>query len=281
EQVDGLLDAKSEEKFVTLQDAIIEGAVRMRSSILPGLLDAVRLNLNHQRRDLKLFEIGKVFAAKESEDGLPNEREFLTLVLTGSEVQEAKSMAIRELDFFDLKGAVEAAFDAAHITGIYFGAIEVKHLRKGQAASISIGETRIGAIGRLNDDIAASYKFRQPVYVGEIDLQAALSRTTTLPVYQPLAKYPGISRDVSFVAKRNITYASINDAIRSQQAELLRAVEFVDVYEGKGLADDERSITVRLEYLSPERTLVEDEVEALHEQLVTSAEQNLGIKRRF
>ncbi|MFL6374448.1 MAG: phenylalanine--tRNA ligase subunit beta, partial [Pyrinomonadaceae bacterium] len=277
----GVVSDELEDKFVTLRDAVIEGAVRMRPTMLPGLLDAIRLNLNHQRRDLKLFEIGKVFSAQSSDDLLPLERELLTVVITGSEVQEGKAMAVRELDFYDLKGAVEAALDAAHITQITFAATEVKHLRKGQAAAVSLNGHEIGTLGRLSDEIAATYKFRQAVYLAEIDLQTALSQPADPAVYEPLSKYPGITRDVSFVAKRSITFASIRNAIVDRDAELCRSVEFVDIYEGKGLADDERSITIRLEYRSDERTLIEDEVEALHERLISAAEQKLEISRRF
>ena len=84
----------------------------MRPTIVPGLLDAVRHNLNFQRRDLKLFEIGKVFAAKASEYNLPNEMEILTLVLTGNELDEDRAMPLRELDFYDAKGAADA--DRSH-----------------------------------------------------------------------------------------------------------------------------------------------------------------------
>jgi len=278
--VEDLVDVTLDEKLVTLQDAVIEGAVRMRPTIIPGLLEAVRLNLNHQRRDVKLFEIGKVFAAQPGEEDVPKEKELLTLVVTGSDIQEGKALALRDLDFYDLKGAVEAALDAAHVGGVGFTGKDVKHLRRGQAAALHIDGAEIGTLGRLSDEIAATYKFRQPVYVAEIDLQAALTRAADRAIYQPLAKYPGISRDVSFVAKRSITLDSIRDAIASQQAELCRAIQFVDVYEGKGLADDERSITIRLEYRSDERTLIEDEVEALHEGLVSFAQEKLPIKRR-
>ena len=281
QQTSGLVDEKSEEKFLTLQDSVIEGAVRMRHSILPGLLDAIRLNLNHQRRDIKLFEIGKAFAARLSEDNLPNERELLTLVVAGSELQEDKAMAIRELDFYDLKGSLAAALDAAQIAAVDFASAESRHLRNGQIASVSVNGVEVGTLGRLGDEIAATYKFRQAVYVAEIDLQAALSQPTTPALYRPLAKYPGISRDVSFVAKRSVTFASIRDAIVDQHADLCRDVAFVDVYEGKGLAPDERSITIRLEYRSDERTLVENEVEALHESLISTAEEKLAVKRRF
>jgi len=276
----GLIDKNTDEQFVTLRDSVIDGAVRMRPSILPGLLDAVRLNFNYQRRDLKLFELGKVFAAASSENGLPNEQEFLSLAITGGEILQNKKLAGRELDFYDAKGAIEAALDAAGIGDVEFAAADVKHLRRGQSAAISVNGKMLGFVGRLSDVIAADYKFKQAVYVGELNLQAALAAPQQTAVYTPLAKYPSISRDVTFTAKRDVTYNSIRKAVVEQAYELCRSVDFVDVYEGKGVVDDERAITIRLEYRSDERTLVEDEVEALHKQIITKIQQDLPIKLR-
>ena len=279
--IPGLLDDKAGDKYVTLQNSVIEGAVRMRPSLLPGLLDAVRLNFNHQRRDLKLFELGKVFAAKSGEDNLPNERELFSLVITGGEVHQDRAMSLRELDFYDAKGAIESALEAISIDNAEFAAADVKHLRNGQSATIAVGGNQIGYFGRLNDEIVTSYKFKQPVYVAEIDLQAVLEAPVSQIIYRPLAKYPAIVRDVSLLAKRDITFAAIREAVTEQRFELCKKVGFVDIYEGKGLADDERSITIRLEYRSDERTLIEDEVEAMHKEIVAQIGRKLGIKPRL
>ncbi|MEQ1646745.1 MAG: phenylalanine--tRNA ligase beta subunit-related protein, partial [Pyrinomonadaceae bacterium] len=104
-----LAEQVSDEKFVTLQDAVIEGSIRMRPSILPGLLDGIRLNLNHQRRDLKLFELGKIFTNSNSENGLPKEQKVLAIALAGGELRQNKALVERELDFYDAKGSIEAA----------------------------------------------------------------------------------------------------------------------------------------------------------------------------
>lgn len=280
ELVPDLLDAKTNETLVTLCDSVIEGAVRMRPSILSGLLDAVRLNLNYQRRDLKLFELGKVFASSSNESGLPNEKEFLSLAITGGEISQNKKLAVRELDFYDAKGALEAALDAADVSGVEFSAADVKHLRRGQSAAISVNGKIIGYVGRLSERIAAEYKFKQPVYVAEINLQAALAVTQHQAVYTPLTKYPSISRDVTLTAKRDVTYDSICNSVLDQNYEILRRVDFVDVYEGKGLADGERAITIRFEYRSDERTLVEDEVEALHQQIIAKIQKDLPVTLR-
>jgi len=269
-----------DEKYVSLKDSIIEGAIRMRPSLLSGLLDAVRTNFNHQKRDLKLFEIGKVFSASEKENDLPNERELFALVLTGNETLQNKSMPLREIDFYDAKGALEAAVGSLNLS-LDFEPKNVSHLRNGQSAEISLNGKAVGTIGRLNDEIASVYKFRQPVFVAEVDLQTLLESEEQTVVYRPLPVYPSIVRDVSLLIKRSVSFAEIKKAIVEQNFELLRSVEFVDVYEGKGMASDERSITIRLEYRSNERTLLDEEVDSIHAEILQNIETNLGAKQRF
>ena len=279
--VPGTIDDRAEDKYVTLQDSVIEGAVRMRPSILPGLLDAVRLNFNHQRRDIKLFEVGKVFASKTGESQLPNEQEVLAMVLTGGEIHEDRGMPARPLDFYDAKGSLEAALDAVGIGDLDFAPVETGHLAVGQAAAIRSEGVTVGYLGRLAEAVAAPYKFRQPVYVGEINLQAILQDSGAKVRYQPLARYPAIVRDVSFIVKRKTEFQTIRRSILDQGFELCKRITFVDIYEGKGIAENERSLTVRLEYRSNERTLIEDEVEAVHQEIIKGVEDRIGARIRL
>ena len=279
--VPNLLNENVSEKFVTLQDSVIEGAVRMRPSLLSGLLDAVRTNFNYQNRNLQLFELGKVFAAKESVDRLPTERELFSIVVTGGERLQNRAMVSRELDFYDAKGALEAALEAVGFADTEFSAEDVKHLRKGQSAAVSLNGKKIGYLGRLNDEIAASYKFKQPVFVAEIDLQTALSEKTPVVLYHPLPKYPSALRDVSLLVKRSVSFADVKKTITENAPEICQSVKFIDVYEGKGVADDERSITIRLEYRSNERTLTDAEIDEIHSRIIANLENNLSAKQRF
>jgi len=281
ETVPGLLDEHLENKFVEIRDAVIEGAVRMRPTLLPGLLDAVRLNFNYQNRNLRLFELGKGFGSATSEEGLPTERELFALTITGHELYEDRAMPGRELDFYDAKGAVESALESAGYRDVSFVAGDIKHLRPGQSAIVSVSEKAVGTIGRLNEEISANYKFRQPVYVAEIDLQAVLANPPNPVRYASLSKYPSVVRDVSFAVNRDITFDSIRRTITKQGIELCRSVAFVDIYEGKGLGVNERSITIRLEYRSDERTLIDDEVERVHSELIRTLEEKLKIKQRI
>lgn len=273
------LVSDADNKFVTLRDSVIEGAIRMRPTLIPGLLEAVRHNLNHQRKDLRLFELGKVFSS-DGEGNLPRERELFAVALSGGLIGEGRQMAARELDFYDAKGAVESALEAIGVTSPTIAAADVVHLRRGQSASISVGKRKVGTVGRLNEEISSNYKFKQPVYVAEIDLQAVLEQTPEPVRYTPLPKYPSVVRDVSFLVDRGMEFEAIRSIVLREKPEMLNSISFVDVFEGKGLAENERSLTVRFAYRSPDRTLIEQEVSDLHDAIVATLESELGITIR-
>jgi phenylalanyl-tRNA synthetase beta chain len=279
--VPGVVNSQTQEKYVTLQDSVIEGSVRMRPTVVPGLLDAVRLNLNHQRKDLKLFEIGKVFAASSGEVPLPNEVKVLTIVMTGTQTEGDWSSTARELDFFDLKGAAEAALNSASAQSPEFRPADVAHLRSGQAAEVLVAGSVVGYVGRLGDELTATYKFRQNVFIAELNLDKVLAAFPPKIVYKSLSKYPGIIRDITLLVPRALTFEQVRSAIREQKFELCRNISFVDFYEGKGVPEDQRSLTIRLEYRSDERTLVEEEVESVHTRILESLGHTLGVGVRY
>ena len=262
--------------LITLKDSVIEGAVRMRPTLLPGVLDAVRANLNFQRRDLRLFEIGKAFSASESATELPHERELLCLVVTGTDLSEGRSAAGRELDLYDAKGAIEAALETLGVANAAFKARDVSHFRPGQSAVIEINGTAIGTLGRLSDGVAAAYKFRSPMYIAELDMDAVCSSEQTLVIYRPLPRFPSITRDVSLLAGRSTAFSDITAAIDASGPKLCRKVDFVDVFEGTGVPDGMRSLTLRFEYRHDDRTLIDDEVAAEHRRILDHLASELG-----
>jgi len=258
--------------LVEICDPIIEGASRMRPSLLPGILSSVRVNFNQRNRDLLLFEIGKVFGGSESDDGFPSERSMLALAVTGSERYEGTESSGRPLDFYDLKGALEIVFEEIRIAAPELRAAKVSHLQTGQSAEILRNGEIVGFAGKLDQSVASGYKFRQPVFVAEVDLDTLLKEAEAPPAYTSLPNYPQIYRDVTLAISRSITFDQVRSSIVSQGYELLKRVSYVGVFEGKGLPDDQRALTVRLEYRSDERTLTEDEVDEVHSEIL----KNLG-----
>jgi len=268
-----------EENLVTLTNPIIEEASRMRQTLLPGLLNSVRHNINHGIRDVCLFELGRLFAANEPGE-LPREREALALVSTGGIVKANQAQAEREIDFFDLKGAFEAGVAAMNLPPLDFASAEVTHLQPGQAAGISFEGVRVGSIGRLAETIAGQYKFRQPIFVAEVDLTAFLE-TEELPVlYSPLPRFPSILRDVSLLLDRKITVAELLRAVHDQRVEHFVGAKFVGTYEGEGIPEGKRSVTLRFEYRSDDRTLRDEEVDEIHWRLVKALQEKFSAEVR-
>jgi phenylalanyl-tRNA synthetase beta chain len=256
--------------FVTLNNPIIEEATRMRPTLLPGLLESVRHNLNRGMRDVRLFEIGRIFAGFRAGE-LPHEREALGLIATGGAIEEGQAQATRDIDFFELKGALEAAIDATRFGPLGFKKANVKHLRVGQAASITLRDgTVIGNLGRLAESIAMSYKFRQPVYVAELDLSALLDSEQRPTQYVPLPRYPSVVRDVTLLVSRDVSFAELVEAIDAEHIVDYAGALLVGVYEGPNIPEDKRAVTLRVEYRSDERTLRDEEVEARHRGLIDS-----------
>ena len=265
--------------FVALSNPIVEGASLMRPTLLPGLLESVRHNFNRGTRSVRLFETGRVFAAGDGGEGRPNEIEALALVMTGEALEEGRASG-RELDFYDLKGALEGSTDAMALGELTFEEGASRHLRQGQSARVLLGGVPVGSLGRLAEETAAAYKFRQPVYVAEVSLTALIEAPERAVRYEPLPRFPSVVRDVSLGADRRVTFAEMRDAVIGLRIEECRDVKLVDVYEGANLPEGKRSVTLRVEYRADDRTLRDEEVDAMHARVVAALESQFGAQLR-
>ena len=266
----------AEAHFMTLKNPIIEEASRMRPTLLPGLLESVRHNFNHGIRDVGLFESGRIFTSSAPGE-LPKEREGLALIATGGALEAGRAQGDREIDFYDIKGVLEAAVDATNRGPLRFNKAKVKHLRDGQAAKITLDDgTLLGTIGRLSEPLATSYKFRQPVYVAELDLTMLLASREKTVQYRPLPRYPSVVRDVTLLLDRNLSLDELLQAADAEQVDDYRGAKLVGTYEGPNIPEGKHSVTLRIEYRSDERTLRDEEVEARQRALVDSLVQSFN-----
>lgn len=280
ETMPNLVNKSFKKKFVSINNPIIEGASRMRPSLISGLLDATRVNFNQQNKNVKLFEIGKVFGKFFNNKDLPKEREVVCLLLTGEENLESSVSSSRRLNFYDLKGVVDAGVDSLNLAPLNYSPKMIAHLQPGQSAELTHGDQKLGTIGKLNSELSLKYKFKQPIFVAEINLQKLLQINQKSTIYKPLPIYPSVSRDVSLQIKRKISFNEIQNEVKSVASGICRKIEFVDVFEGKGMKENECSITIRLEYRSDEKTLTEKEVQESHEKILSALKDNLGGKQR-
>jgi phenylalanyl-tRNA synthetase beta chain len=168
-----------------------------------------------------------------------------------------------------------------NLSPLSFAQASVRHLRQGQTALIKlVDETEIGSMGRLAENVAASYKFRQPVYALELDLSALLSGPTKVIQYSPLPRYPSVMRDLSLLMNRNVALEEIFKAVREQGVADCRSVKLVGTFEGSNIQSSKRSVTLRLEYRSDERTLRDEEIEERHSRLTSALLEAFAAEQR-
>jgi phenylalanyl-tRNA synthetase beta chain len=229
---------------------------------------------------VRLFETGRIFAASSDETQLPAEREALAIVGTGGVLEADRAQAVRELDFFDLKGALESAIEGMNLPAATFTAANVKHLRPGQSTAIYANGAQVGSIGRLAEAIASDFKFRQPVFVAELDLTHLLEMAERPVLYSPLPRFPSIVRDVSLLVNREVSVAELLAAARNQGSGTFIAASFVGTYEGEGIPDSKRSVTLRFEYRAEDRTLRDEEIDEVHWPIVKALQEKFDAEVR-
>jgi phenylalanyl-tRNA synthetase beta chain len=279
ESLHGFVKVEGEGAVIKLSNPVTEGTRLMRPSLLPGLLESVRHNFNHGTRNVRLFETGHIFAAGGDGEDRPNEIEAFALVLTGEALEEGRATG-RESDLFDIKGALEAATDAMRVGELEFSQSGVGHLREGQSARVSLGGAEVGSLGRLSEELAAAHKFRQPVFVAEVNLSALLDAGESAVRYAPLPRFPSVVRDLSLVADRRATFGEMRRTILDLDIEECRGVTLVDVYEGASLPEGKRALTLRVEYRADDRTLRDEEADAMHARVVAALESGHGAQLR-
>ena len=260
---------------VTIGNPLSEKFAVMRPSLLPGLVDAVSHNRRHGRPDVRLVEIGTRFS--------PNgETRGAGFAWTGLATPDHWSGARRAVDFADIKGVVEQLHALAHVQPS-FQEIETPYLASGRAAAIIVDGGTIGVFGQLSPAIAESRELpaADEVYVAEIDLDALTkaSPAETLRT-SPLPRYPSVVRDVSMLVADTLSAATVRGTIRSAAPATLIQIREFDRYQGKGVPDGKVSLSFRLTFQSPERTLTDDEVQAAMERIIDALTRELQAVQR-
>jgi phenylalanyl-tRNA synthetase beta chain len=260
---------------VALANPLSEKFTVMRPSLLPGLVDVLSHNRRHGRPDVRVFEIGTRFTPAGETRGA-------AFAWMGLGTPDHWSGARRPVDFSDVKGVVEqlAALAAVQLT---FTEAEKTFLVRGRAANILINGRPIGVLGQLAPEIGETRDLpaASEVYVAELDLDAVTAaapietrRATTLP------RYPFVVRDVSMLVANTLSADTVRGTIRSAAPDTLVQVREFDRYEGKGIPDGKVSLSFRLTFQSPERTLTDDEVQAAMQRIIDALTRDLQAVQR-
>jgi phenylalanyl-tRNA synthetase beta chain len=242
-----------------------QGALRS-SLVMPGLVSTLRANLRQGRRDVRVFEMGRVFGSTPHG---PEEESRVAVLLAGA-VAPHWSGPRRTADFFDAKGVVELL---ARRLGVGRVAFETDgapgFLHPGKAAVVSLDGKPRGYVGSLHPDVTEAGELRDEAVVAELELEPLT--TVAPPVrFRPLPRSPAVARDLSVVSDESVPAAEIEARIRAAAGELLKEVSVVDRYVGPRVAPGQRSLTFSLAYQDPGRTLTGEEVQASVDRVVAS-----------
>lgn len=278
-EADARVSEVAESARLQLQNPIDETAGHMRTTLLGGLLKALEHNMNHGSRNVRLFEIGKCFLGVGDER--PTEIERLALVCTGARNEADWQAASARTDFFDVKGAVESVIESLGLPPLQFASAEtIPYLHPGRAALLSLGDQLIGQVGQLHPRVAAEYKFKQPVFIAELNLGALLNADRVEVRYQPLPKFPTASRDLALLIDTSVPLATIEQTVNGLAISELVGFKLFDLYAGKELPAGKHSIALSLRYRAADRTLTDEEVAAMHDRIVQKLKQEFSAEVR-
>jgi phenylalanyl-tRNA synthetase beta chain len=254
----------------------------MRTSLLPGLLSAIKNNVSHGEEDLKLFEWGKVFIKGENE-GLPQEEISLAAVMVGLSNEKSWYRKERKVDFFDVKGMVEGLLKALGLHGYQFQKSKLlPGYNPGYSAGIAVSDSMVGSLGQMSPAVLERFELRvENVYLFELDLGAVLDKIQeSRKAFDPFTKFPAVFRDISLIVGREIDSGRIREIIEREGGNLVEYVNIYDVYEGENMAPSEKALTFRVCYRSRQGTLDGKEINRLHETIIDKIGQKAGGRLR-
>ena len=237
----------------------------MRTTALPSMLGVLSTNLNRRNMEAKLYEMATVYK-KQPGKMLADERTVLTLGAYGGDV-----------DFFALKGAVEALLCAARTPDVRFTAdTETAAFHPGRCAAVWSGDTRLGTLGQIHPDVCTAYGLDGATYCAEIDVVLLHDLEGAEPVYTPLPRFPAITRDIAVVCDASVPVGELTECIRKAEKNVLRGVKLFDVYTGVGIPEGKKSVAFSLTLRSDDGTLTDDHAEEAVRAVLDALRENFG-----
>lgn len=262
---------------VEIRNPISSKASLLRTTLLGGLLEATAWNKNRGMEAVDFFEIGNRYYWVEEEC---LEKLTLAILSTGASGEIHWSGRKEEADFFRLKGTCEVILSQLRYEPHDFEKEDHPFFEPGFSLALRHKEMKIGYLGLLAERILDGYSLDPPIYAAEIDLDLLFSKQPKAFVYDPVPRFPAVSRDLSFLVSQNISYKEIRRSIEKLSLPFLEDFHLVDLYEGPSLPEDKISLSFRFIFRNSQRTLQAEEVEKAEKQLVSHLQKNFRIQLR-
>jgi phenylalanyl-tRNA synthetase beta chain len=266
--------------YVRIANPIVSDRVVMRHSLLASVLEVVEFN-SRFRDSIAIFEIAPVYLPAEGDD-LPEEPSRLVIVMTGARTQRSwRGAPPAQVDFFDVKGVLQALMDGLHLPPLVWEAGEHPSFHPGKCAHVLLGGARIGVVGELHPGVQAQYSLSDAALIAaELDLDAITAVMTETHPVRAVPSYPPVLEDLAVVVDDDVPAEVVEGVIRTAAGELLRELQLFDLYRGDQVGAGKKSMAYALVYQAFDRTLTDEEVAAVRSKVVASIETELGGKLR-
>lgn len=268
-----------ESEAVEVKNPLSPDAAFMRTTLATGVLDSVRWNHNRGNKNLQLFEIGKQFIKKDT--SLPEESVILMGALSGNafNTNHWREKA-RQMDFYDVKGLVEALLNQLHIS--QFGWIKepVHLLNKQSSLCLTVNNETIGWIGEVSASISKFFDLNDGVFIFQLDVDKLSNHLPERTKYQPIVKYPSVKRDLALLVDEDVLVQDLHSIIKEKGGRLLIQTEVFDFYHGEQIPAGKKSIAFSLSFQSSEKTLTEDEIDPVIQSIVKALESKFDASLR-
>ncbi|WP_415036273.1 phenylalanine--tRNA ligase subunit beta [Azonexus sp.] len=267
-----------ESQLIRLANPIASHMAVMRSSLFGGLVDNLATNLKRQQSRVRLFELGRTFArSTQPQDSVQGYRQTWQLagLAYGPALPETWTGNKRPVDFYDLKGDLEALFPAA---GLRFEQSAHPALHPGRAARIVLQERTIGYLGELHPQWVQKYELSNAPVLFEIDFSALTSQN--LPTFSEFSRFPAITRDLAIVVDQELPWQAILDALHDRLPAQVTGIQLFDVYTGKGIPENKKSLALRVVMQDTQRTLLDSDVDAAMQYIATELENKFAAQLR-
>lgn len=258
-------------RMVEILNPISDQMAVLRTSIVPGLLETMARNNAKQVDTLQLFEIGKIFYDKAPGEQ-PEEVEVIGGLITGCRCDQTWYSKKEVVDFFDLKGVMQGLLDSLQISGVLYERTDAgtcPYFEPGYGANVVKDGLILGTLGKIASGVGAAFGLKQDAYLFELDMDSLEKAVPRAIQAVGLPKFPAISRDMTFIVSKRVEVGAMMDTISTfaQKQGLIEDYFLFDVFEGRNIGEDKKSLSFRIVYRSSSKTLTEKNIKKIHDQL--------------
>ena len=276
----------SAEGLVTLQNPLSRERSALRPSLVPGLLEVMATNVNRQTPDVRIFEVGRVFAPRRADDGdhPAHEEIWVGVALTGQRQPRAWNASPERVDVYDAKGMAELALLACGVGGAqaerWPAGEGPRYLEEGRSAPLRSDGRLVGWFGELSLGAREAFDLAAPVFIAEVSITALGELPPVVPRYRALPRFPAVQRDLAIVVPAGIPAAEVEAFLRGMREPLLVRIALFDVYAGEQVGAGRRSLAWSLTFQAADRTLTDTEVNEVHARIIAEIGPRFGAEIR-